>query len=167
MMSSRRFCLPAGVRISSNVLLVSSVSRRSRICGVRASAFAYGMLEALRDTRITIGGRERHLGRFMRGSGSDALFGDSGNDRIAGAAGNDYVQGGHGNDHLTGGRGNDHLIGDPALTPAEVDVASDVVADQMIDALGLVLGAVMALQLILTTGWLIGASKSPIVWVLP
>lgn len=29
--------------------------------GIRASAFAYGMLEALRDTRITIGGRERRL----------------------------------------------------------------------------------------------------------
>ena len=29
--------------------------------GLRASAFAYGMLEALRDTRITIEGRERRL----------------------------------------------------------------------------------------------------------
>ena len=64
-------------------------------------------------------------------AGSDVLTGGAGNDQLFGLAGNDTLQGGAGNDLLDGGAGTDTLQGVTGNDTYVVDVAGDVVTENV------------------------------------
>ncbi|MBC3873681.1 calcium-binding protein [Undibacterium flavidum] len=64
-------------------------------------------------------------------SGADTLVGGAGNDTLSGLAGNDKLTGNAGNDVLDGGAGTDTLIGGLGDDTYVVDVATDVVTENL------------------------------------
>lgn len=64
-------------------------------------------------------------------SGADTLTGGAGNDTLSGLAGNDKLTGNAGNDVLDGGAGTDTLIGGLGDDTYVVDVATDVVTENL------------------------------------